>query len=225
MRNTRHIKTAIVLIAVMCLVYPAFSGDKKGPNGPKVITGEVVEIHRAVQAIDSELVVAGSDGNQWRLRLLTPEGVPGAYQVGDLVRARVMWPEEPADGDTDGTSEETMETAVMTSESSGQVALVRNMRNWRTGEKTVYRDGDGNLLQVQVRSQFKAPADEGGHAVQTRTRYDRPDTAGSGDGGSNQNQNGHQGGGSGGHGNGHGGGGAGGHGGGNGGGGGGGGHR
>jgi hypothetical protein len=221
MRDSRTIKTAILLIAVLCLVYPAFSGDKKGPNGPKVITGEVVEIHRAVQAehgqID-EVVVGDGEGQMWRMRLMTPEGVPGAYQVGDLVRARVMWPEEPVDGDTDGTTDETMETAVMASESdSGKVALVRNMRNWRTGEKTVYRDGDGNLLQVQVRSQFKAAAEEGGHAVQTRTRYSQPETAGSGGGGSHQN--GYGGGGAGGHGNGHGGGGAGGHGGGGGGGG------
>jgi hypothetical protein len=169
MRDSRHIKTAIILVAVMCLVYPAFSGDKKGPNGPKAITGEVVEIHRAVKAIDSELVIAGSDGNQWRLRLLTPEGVPGAYQVGDLVRVRTMWPEEPVDGDTDGTTEE---TAVLTSESTGKVALVRNVRNWRTGEKTVYRDGDGNLIQNKhaFKNAFQDSAESGGHAVKTQWR-------------------------------------------------------
>jgi len=180
MRYPRHIKTAILVIAVMCLVYPAFSGDKKGPNGPKVITGEVVEIHRATQAehgqID-EVIVGDGDGQKWRMRLMAPEGVPGAYQVGDLVRARVMWvdPEEPIDGTT--------ESAVMTSETDGgKVALVRNMRNWRTGEKTEYRDAQGNLLQVQVRSQFKEKADEGGHAVETQTRFrqNRTDTAGSG---------------------------------------------
>ena len=201
MRNLSHIKTAIILIAVVCLASPAFSGDKKGPNGPKVITGEVVEIHRAIQAghgqID-DVIVGDGEGQRWRMRLLTPEGVPGAYQVGDLIRARVMW-EDPVDGEepTDGTTE----TAVMMSETdSSKVALVRNTRNWQTGEKIDYRDADGNLLQVHVQSQFKAKAEDGGHAVQTRTRYSRPDTAGEGGGGSNQNQNGHAGGGSGGHG-------------------------
>jgi len=184
MRNLRQIKTAVIVIAVLCLVYPAFSGDKKGPNGPKVITGEVVEIHRATQAshgqID-EIILGDGEGQRWRMRLMTPEGVPGAYQVGDLIRARVMW-EDPADTEepTDGTTE----TAVMTSETdSSKVALVRNMRNWRTGEKTDYRDAQGNLLQVQVKSQFKGKADEGGHDVQTRTRYSRPETAGGGGGG------------------------------------------
>jgi len=182
MRYPRHIKTAILVVAVVCLVYPAFSGDKKGPNGPKEITGEVVEIHRATMAqhgqID-EIVVGDGEGQKWRMRLLTPEGVPGAYQKGDLVRARVMWvdTEEPAD--------DTTETAVMRSEDGSQVALVRNMRNWRTGDKIVYRDSDGQLLnqhQVRVKSQFKEKADEGGHAVETQSRYrqNRTDTAGSG---------------------------------------------
>lgn len=169
MRNSRHIKTAIILVAVMCLVYPAFSGDKQGP---KTVTGEIVKINRAVKHADSELFISGPDGSQWRLRLMVPEGVPGAYQVGDLVRVRTMWPDEPVDGDTDGTTDETTETAVLTSEGTGKVALVRNVRNWRTGEKTVYRDGDGNLIQNKhaFKNAFQDSAESGGHAVKTQWR-------------------------------------------------------
>ena len=189
MLNSRHIKTAIIVIAVMCLVYPAFSGDKKGPNGPKVITGEVVEIHRATQAAHGqidEIVVGDGEGQRWRMRLLTPEGVPGAYQVGDMVRARVMW-EDPADIEepTDGTTE----TAVMRSETdSGKVALVRNMRNWRTGEKTVYRDGQGNLIQNKhaFQNKFQGKAEDGGHAVKTQWRQSGSGTSSGSGGGARQ---------------------------------------
>ena len=84
-----------------------------------------------------------------------------------------MWPEEPVDGDTDGDTDGTEETAVMTSETgSGKVALVRNVRNWRTGEKTVYRDGQGNLIQNKhaFKNAFEGKAEDGGHAVKTQWR-------------------------------------------------------
>lgn len=187
MRYTRHIKTAILLIAVVCLVYPAFSGEKRGPNEPAKITGEIVKIHTAFMAKDTQVfIVADGDGQQWRVRVpLYNESIPGAYQVGDTVRLGVAWPQPEPEEPTDGTTE----TAMVTNENgSGNVGLLRNVRNRRTGEKIVYRDSQGDLIdpiknQHKLQNKFEGKAETGGHAVKFQSKQQGGNGARQGGGG------------------------------------------
>lgn len=163
MANKGRFTVALLALGALAVLASAQAGERPG-----VIVGEVVEVHENAVTSDGrswdEVTVVDEEMQRIRLRLGPAGSAPGACQVGDTIRVRLM-AQEPQEG----------------------AYLARNMRNRRTRTMTQYRDAEGEL--VQTRSQVRQQARDGscdGTARQEQIRervHQRTGRSGGGAGG------------------------------------------
>lgn len=133
----------VAAIAALSATGAAFA--QAGP--PDDVRGQVVAVRQttANEGSLTEIQVRTRGRQEMWLRLGAEE--PGAFQVGDRVRARYR--------------------------KSGDAALVTDIRNGRTGERTTVRAQDGTLMKQQDRDRTRA-----GTRERRRDRTCEPGTGG-----------------------------------------------
>lgn len=140
LRTTLPLAAAIAAIAACAAAFAQ-------PGPPDGIRGQVVAVRQttANEGSLTEIQVRARGRQEMWLRLGAEE--PGAFRVGDRVRARFR--------------------------TSGDAALVTDIRNGRTGERMTIRAQDGTLLKQQDRDRTRAGARE-----RRRDRTCEPGTGG-----------------------------------------------
>jgi len=148
--NTRKRGTFAIPLALPVALL--LGGGVSAQDPPSTVEGEVVQVMQQARTGEpgglDAVMIRTREGERTRLLLGAPGSCEGCVQVGDRVRARLSKSGSTADG-----------------------YAVRSMRVERTGAKTRFRDGSGQLLQARSRDQNRDRS-----AVQARSR----DCAGSG---------------------------------------------
>ena len=150
----RRIIIIVGAVMLACSVLPAFAEPPE--EHPGKIKGEVVQVRQRTMLQNegefTEIKVRTRNQQEMWLQVGPSEEYGNKFQVGDPVRARVMW-----DGD--------------------EPPKVQKMLNYRSREQYRIRDGSGQMIQAQNRYRHKEATGEQSQ-IRTQTRTGQPDSAG-----------------------------------------------